>query len=399
MKAIVMETRGREAAILLKDGTFRTVKGRYSVGETIDYQETVRPAFRKWMAAAAAAVIMIGAGGGFWYDANYVAYAEISLDVNPSIVYTVNKRSRVLEVRAVNDEAAEAVSALKEEGVRFMPVADAIDRTMMLFENEGYLDAENEDYVLMNVSADNAGIHERVTSEIETGMGRAMERDPSMEYRVDHSDRATARRAEDSDMSTGRYAVWEQEGAGREQEEYAQMPVRELMGKPEESSPAAPNEGGAPQTERSTPTTSMGGIQGEGVPDSPDQQPTQTPEAGHNPNSPNEMDASLDKPEQNEKQDDEPHEQGEGAVREQEQNLAVPGDKPDESSKTGSQPSAETQMEAGTEPSQGEFSPSVQQDGGDWEQSSLPNRDVQCNGMTQGSPINAPGSQGNQTPR
>ncbi len=351
MKAIVMETRGREAAILLKDGTFRTVKGRYSVGETIDYQETVRPAFRKWMAAAAAAVIMIGAGGGFWYDANYVAYAEISLDVNPSIVYTVNKRNRVLEVRAVNDEAAEAVSALNEEGVRFMPVADAIDRAMMLFENEGYLDAENEDYVLMNVSADNAGIHERVTSEIETGMGRAMERDPSMEYRVDHSDRATARRAEDSDMSTGRYAVWEQEGAGREQEEYAQMPVRELMGKPEESTPAAPNEGGAPQTERSTPTTSMGGIQGE------------------------------------------------GAVREQEQNLAVPRDKPDESSKTGSQPSAETQMETGTEPSQGEFSPSVQQDGGDWEQSSLPNRDAQRNGMSQGSPINAPGGQGNQTPR
>ena len=146
MKAIVMETRGREAAILLRDGTFRTVKGRYSVGETIDCQETVRPAFRKWMAAAAAAVIMIGTGGGFWYDANYVAYAEISLDINPSIVYTVNKRSRVLSVRAVNDEASETVSALEKEGIRFMPVAEAIDRTMTLFENEGYLDADTDGF-------------------------------------------------------------------------------------------------------------------------------------------------------------------------------------------------------------------------------------------------------------
>ena len=437
MKAIVMETRGREAAILLKDGTFRTVKGRYSVGETIDYQETVRPTFRKWMAAAAAAVIMIGAGGGFWYDANYVAYAEISLDVNPSIVYTVNKRSRVLEVRAVNDEAAEAVSALNEEGVRFMPVADAIDRTMMLFENEGYLDAENEDYVLMNVSADNAGIHERVTSEIETGMGRAMERDPSMEYRVDHSDRATARRAEDSDMSTGRYAVWEQEGAGREQEEYAQMPVRELMGKPEESTPVTPGEGSAPQTEKDTPATlvapgegsapqtekdtpanavapdeggtlqmekdtpaaPMGGIQEQGAPDSPNQQPAQAPETGNNPSSLSESDASRDGSEQNVNQEDGQYEQDKGAVGEQERQPAAPGEKPDESPETGNLPSADTQIDAGTEHLQGESSPSVQQNGNKQDLLSPPNHDMQSRDMSQGTPINAPGGQGNQPPR
>lgn len=246
MKAIVVETRTGEAAVLAEDGTFRTVKGRYAVGETLDCPGKARPAFRKWMAAAAAAVVMTVTGGGFWYDANYAAYAEISLDVNPSIVYTVNRQSRVLGVRAVNEEAAQAVSALEEEGVRFMPVAEAIDRTMTFFENEGYLDAENEDYVLVNVSADNAGIQERVISEIEAGMGRAMERDPSMKYRVDYSDRATARRAEESDMSTGRYAVWEQEGAGREPREYAEMPVRELLGKPEEAPPESHGEDSAP---------------------------------------------------------------------------------------------------------------------------------------------------------
>ncbi len=404
MKAIVMETRGKEAAILLKDGTFRAVKGKYSVGETIDYQETIRPAFRKWMAAAAAAVIMIGTGGGFWYDANYVAYAEISLDISPSIVYTVNKRSRVLSVRAVNDEASETVSALEEEGIRFMPVAEAIDRTMTLFENEGYLDAENEDYVLMNVSADNAGIQERVISEIETGMGRAMERDPSMEYRVDHSDRATARRAEENDMSTGRYAVWEQEGAGRKPEEYAEMPVRELMGKPDKNAPEAPEKGGLQQTEKDTHVVPAEGMQLHGTTDNPNQQPAQAPETGDNPNRPNESNAPFVEQEQNEKQGTAPYEpqQGrdEGAMEDKQvQQLDEPEEKPGESPKIGSQLPSEAQMGAGAEPAAGSAPQPMQQEGRTQDLSSPPVRDMKGKDISQDAPGTVPGGPGNQPPK
>ena len=404
MKAIVMETRGREAAILLRDGTFRTVKGRYSVGETIDYREKAQSAFRKWIAAAAAAVIMIGTGGGFWYDANYVAYAEISLDVNPSIVYTVNKRSRVLSVRAVNDEASETVSALEKEGIRFMPVAEAIDRTMTLFENEGYLDADNEDYVLINVSTDQAGIQESVISEIETGMGRAMERDPSMEYRVDHSDRATARRAEESDMSTGRYAVWEQEGGDRRPEEYAEMTVRELMGKPDETVPAVPEESGPQQTEEDTHMAPAEGMQPHGTPENPNQQPAQAPETGDNPNSPNESNAPSVEQEQNEKQGTEPYEpqQGrdEGAAEDKQvQQPAAPEEKPGESPKKGSQPPSEAQTGAGAEPTAGRAPQPMRQAGRTQDLSSPPNRDMKGKDMSQDAPGNVPGGPGNQPPK
>ncbi len=395
MKAIVVETRGKEAAILLKDGTFRTVKGIYSVGETIDYREKARPAFRKWMAAAAAAVIMIGTGGGFWYDANYVAYAEISLDVNPSIVYTVNKRSRVLSVRAVNDEAAQTVSALEEEGIRFMPVAEAIDRTMTLFENEGYLDAEKEDYVLMNVSTDHAGIQERVISEIENGMGRAMERDPSMEYRVDHSDCATARRAEESDMSTGRYAVWEQEGSGRKQEDYAEMPVRELMGKPDEGSPENREEDSAPQTD--DPAIPEVGMRRQDDPVLQGQQPAAIPDPQNGSGQQSEPDAPFAEPERNNIQGTEPNE---------------PGKQQEESDETSKQPrwrSVDAEMsgehhpgiegqqpETGTEPPFQEAASDMRQDG-DRQDLSLPsNKDGKSNNsITQGNPGNAPDKPGN----
>ncbi len=283
MKAIVMETRGKKAAILLKDGTFRTVRGRYSVGETIEYRETVHHSSRKWMAVAAAVVLMIALGGGLWYDAGYVAYAEVSLDVNPSIVYTINKRAQVLEVRAVNSEAFEAVNALKEEGLRFMPLSQAIDRTMALFESEGYLDADNEDYVLMNISTDSAGLQTRLASEINSGMELAMERDPSTEYRVDHSDRATAKRAAQNNMSTGRYAVWEQEGGDSEPEKYAEMPIRELMGKSPEINPEKSEESSAPETEKAAPFAPIGGQQDQNAPSSPDQAPSDTDQSPDGP--------------------------------------------------------------------------------------------------------------------
>ena len=233
MKAVVLETRDQEAAILLKDGTFRIVKGKYKVGETIEYRKKGSLIPRKWMPIAAAAILMLGTGGGLWYDANYVAYAEISLDVNPSIIYTVNRRSRVLEVRAVNDEASEAVNALQKEGIRFMPVDEAIEKTMTIFEGKGYLSAGDEDYVLLNVSADDDRMQESLASALETGMDHALESNPTMEFRIDRSDRETARRASENHMSTGRYAIWEQEGGERKPEEFAEMPIREVMGKPE----------------------------------------------------------------------------------------------------------------------------------------------------------------------
>ena len=94
MKAVVLETREREAAVLVNDGTVRIVRGTYNVGDIIDYR--LRPRFVQWIAAAVAMVVLVGGSATMWIDRNYVTYAEVSLDVNPSIVYSLNKRDRVL---------------------------------------------------------------------------------------------------------------------------------------------------------------------------------------------------------------------------------------------------------------------------------------------------------------
>lgn len=234
MKAVVLETRGREAAVLAMDGGVYIVRGKYHVGGTIDYREAKRPSARQWAAAAAAMVALLGASAGLWVDRNYVTYAEVSLDVNPSIVYTVNRGDRVLGVRAVNEDAKDIVKSLEQDGIRFATLTDAVDRTMALLEDEGYLDEAQADYVLVNISADDSDRRARLTEAVEGAMSRTTERDATLEYRIDVSDRATARDARDSGMSTGRYAAWKQEEAGPEgerpdMEAYSDMPVREIM--------------------------------------------------------------------------------------------------------------------------------------------------------------------------
>ena len=235
MKAVVLETRGREAAVLAMDGGVYIANGKYHVGETIDYREAKRPSARQWVAAVAAMVVLLGASAGLWVDRNYVAYAEVSLDVNPSIVYTVNRRDRVLGVRAVNEDAKGIGESLEQDGIRFATLTDAVDRTMALLEDEGYLNEEQEDYVLVNVSADDGDRQTRLTGEVEAAMSKTMERDATLEYRIDTSDRATAKDARDNGMSTGRYAAWKQEeekpdDAHPDMEGYSDMPVREIMG-------------------------------------------------------------------------------------------------------------------------------------------------------------------------
>ena len=249
MKAIVLETEGREAAVLLRDGTIRVARGIYEVGQTFDYVSA--PAHRQWIAAAAVFIAMLGLGTGWLADRNFVSYADVSLDVNPSIVYSVNKLGRVLSVAAVNADAEAIVAALDD--VRFEPLSDAVTKTLSLLEADGYLDEDETDYVLMNVSADDAARREALVSQIEAALTATMESDPSIEYRIDRSDRDTAREAAAQGMSAGRYAAWQQAPETRDQEEYETIPVQRII----EAREDAPEMGDKPEAQPPTDTESQ----------------------------------------------------------------------------------------------------------------------------------------------
>ena len=290
MKAVVLETRGKEAAVLVRDGTVRIALGSYNVGDIIDYREARRSLLRYWAAAAAAMIVAIGITTGLWVDRNYITYAEVSLDVNPSIVYSLNKRDRVLSMRAANEGAEAIVEQLSQDSIRFAPLSEAVEKTMGVLEGEGYLSEDTEDYVLINVSADDEARQDRLVDEVEGAMTQTMEQDSTLEYHIDRSDRHTAREARKSGVSTGRYVAWQE--AGREErgsgepsiEDYATKPVREIMGK---GSPAQDGQDASEQDDHVPGGQAPGGqVPGGSVPDShaPDgQAPSDTAPNGQAP--------------------------------------------------------------------------------------------------------------------
>lgn len=302
MKAVVLEVRGREAALLMADGTVRKARGDYKVGQEIEFYEIVRSGPRQWVAAVVIAAILLAGSVGMWINGNYVAYAEVSLDVNPSIVYTLNLRNRVLSVRAANGDAEDVVQAL--DGLRFKPIGEAVGLTLQRLGAAGYLDGE-DDCLLASVSADDEERRESLAGQVETAIEDARQDDPGLEYRVDRTDRATARAARENGMSAGRYATWQQAGDGQSPEEYAEMPVRQLLGG--------------------------------GKPEAPQEEPTETPREEH-PEAPQEAQPEAQRNEQPEAPKTEQPEAPQGEKRQEPQDAqpeAVPAEAPEVQPKAG----------------------------------------------------------------
>ena len=103
--AVIMEIRGRHAAALTRDGSFIRVPNEdYVVGETITLQKHAREnrhGIRFGAVASMVAGLLVLFVGG--WKIYITPVGVVSLDVNPSIEYSINLADRVLDITAVNE--------------------------------------------------------------------------------------------------------------------------------------------------------------------------------------------------------------------------------------------------------------------------------------------------------
>lgn len=252
MKAIVMEVKDGYAAVLREDGVFEKIKRDCSVGETIELeaaglkapgatasavtassgQTNVRktaakklsfPGARNLVAAAAAALFIVSGVG--YQKMSVEAYSYVTVDVNPSIEYTLNRMNQVINVEAVNEEAEEIVAQLKAADINHKSLSDNMEETENLLKEAGYI-TDDEDYILMNVVSRNDSHKERIEDEVNKfAKDPGREKDTFVITEGTTEDRTHAREYR---MSTGRFCEI-QRMDDPDFETFRKRPVEELM--------------------------------------------------------------------------------------------------------------------------------------------------------------------------
>lgn len=159
MKAVIVEIRGERAAALLEDGRFVSIPDNaYAVGQEITLlkkapvKKKARPDFlRRAAAIAASAALILAAGsGGLAYA---TPYGTVSMDVNPSIEYTINRFDRVLGVSGLNEDGQAVLDSVGESTLLHKKIDAAVSLTISQLEADGYLTGEEDTIVFSSGTA------------------------------------------------------------------------------------------------------------------------------------------------------------------------------------------------------------------------------------------------------
>ncbi|MDO4442381.1 MAG: hypothetical protein Q4B69_00705 [Slackia sp.] len=174
------------------------------------------------VAAACAAVAAVGAGG---YAYAMAPVAHVGIDVNPSFELSINRFDRVVEARAVDEEAAALLAGVDIEG---MPCDEAMESLALAC---GAYTGEGAS-IEVGVACDD----EARCRAIESSALRCFEGDGSPVHcgRLSDEQRRAATKA---GMGMGRYRVYEMlvdAGVPLSQEDAASMPMAQLRALAEE---------------------------------------------------------------------------------------------------------------------------------------------------------------------
>lgn len=165
MKAVVLQNENGKTAVLTRDGIVRIVADRgYTVGEEINIPKENNVIRLSFKAACAAAAIIICFMGGYLYLA---PYSYVSVDINPSIEYTLNRFDRVLAVKALNDDGAEIVGEIDPLEVFNKPVEEAIELTVEKLCESEYVDQAQENIILVAAASEDEQKSQQIAQAIE----------------------------------------------------------------------------------------------------------------------------------------------------------------------------------------------------------------------------------------
>jgi len=140
MKSVVVEIKAGYAAVLSEDGCISKVKNKnYIIGQVIETKSNKFKNINK-LVMCSALTAMIAIAGGITLWAYKIPYSYVSLDVNPSIEYSLNRFDKVISVTAVNDDGQEILNELELGKLENQNIENAVAETVNQISEDGYFD-------------------------------------------------------------------------------------------------------------------------------------------------------------------------------------------------------------------------------------------------------------------
>ncbi len=162
MRVIIMELSGKEAVALSHDGSFVRIRNLgYAVGQELQITpEMLIPKstqghtrrISKIAAFAACFCILFCSILGFLI-LNSPSYGYVSVDVNPSIEFRIDRSDCVVSASAVNGDGQSLLESIGIDELKGKDIEIALSLTINELSVQGYLDGENAGVVISSSAA------------------------------------------------------------------------------------------------------------------------------------------------------------------------------------------------------------------------------------------------------
>ena len=143
MKAVVLEKSGSRYIVLGKNGSFRQVHRRRNaeVGEEIEIRTGIVgfDGLRVWAGAAAIFFLVLTSIFSWSLYQPPTAVALLSVDINPSLQFTIDAQGHLLKFQTQNDDARRM---LKQVNLIGKPIDEVLGQIITLAYNQNFLNSE-----------------------------------------------------------------------------------------------------------------------------------------------------------------------------------------------------------------------------------------------------------------
>lgn len=198
---IILKIEDRMAVVMVNGGEFTKVKAKPSwrKGDVVALQNKTRSFKVLYAVAACFLILLTGAVGG--YRVYFSETSLISMDVNPSLEFSINLLGKVISVTSYNEDAEVLLNEENFKGLSYQQAIDALLESDVL---QPYL--ENNNYLEFAVysKTDDTAVLEYLNSRIQS----ITDIYPEIQVNYNSADKTTVSAAHNRHMSIGKYLAF-----------------------------------------------------------------------------------------------------------------------------------------------------------------------------------------------